>query len=96
MPQKLRKKFFLALHAVPLGAHQGINRTLIHLQHRYFWPNMLSDIKLWCSQCHVCMRTKRLPINLHSPLQQQIAGAAFERVAVDLMGPFEMTPNNNR
>ena len=57
---------------------------------------MLSDIKLWCSQCHVCTRTKRLPINLHAPLQQQIAGAPFERVAVDLMGPFETTSNNNR
>ena len=42
------------------------------------------------------MRTKRLPINLQAPLQQQVAGAPFERVAVDLMGPFETTPNNNR
>ena len=95
VPESLRHSFFKALHAAPLGAHQGINRTLLLLQQRYFWPDMLSDIKLWCSQCHTCMKTKRLPINLKAPLQQQISGAPFERVAVDLMGPFERTKNDN-
>ena len=42
------------------------------------------------------MQTKRLPINLKAPLQQQVAGAPFERVAVDLMGPFETTQHENR
>ena len=95
VPECLRHSFFKAMHAVPLGAHQGINRTMLQLQQRYYWPNMLGDIKIWCAQCHTCMRTKRLPINLRSPLQQQISGAPFERVAVDLMGPFEKTSNGN-
>ena len=95
VPETLRRSFFLTLHNNPLGAHQGINRTLLHLQNRYFWPNMVCDIKLWCAQCHVCVKSKRLPINRKSPLQQQISGAPFERIAVDLMGPFEKTGNDN-
>ena len=56
---------------------------------------MRSDIKTWCAQCHTCMRAKKLPINRRSPLQQRLSGAPFERVAVDLMGPFEKTANGN-
>ena len=90
VPESLRRSFFKALHDTPLGGHQGINRTLIHLQHRYYWPNMIDDVTVWCAQCHTCMKSKRLPINRRSPLQQQISGAPFERVAVDLMGPFNV------
>ena len=85
----------MALHDSPLGAHQGMTRTLLHLQGRYYWPGMNNDVQLWCKQCHTCARTKRLPINQKSELQQQIAGTAFERVAVDLMGPFEKTKDDN-
>ena len=95
VPESLRRSFFKALHDTPLGGHQGINRTLIHLQHRYYWPNMIDDVTVWCAQCHTCMKSKRLPINRRSPLQQQISGAPFERVAVDLMGPFEKTERGN-
>ena len=41
------------------------------------------------------MKTKRLPINRKAELQQQLSGSPFERVAVDLMGPFEKTENGN-
>ena len=96
VPESLRRSFFTALHDTPLAGHQGINRTLIHLKNRYYWPDMLSDVKLWCAQCHTCMKAKRLPINRRSPLQQQLTGSPFERVAVDLMGPFEETANGNK
>ena len=95
VPAKLRRAFFLALHNHPLGGHQGITRTLLPLQDRYYWPSMNEDAQTWCRQCHTCTRTKRLPILNKSELQQQLAGTAFERVAVDLMGPFEKTENDN-
>ena len=56
---------------------------------------MIQDITNWCAQCHVCAKTRRLPLNLKSPLQQPISGAPWEHVAVDLMGPFEATENDN-
>ena len=57
---------------------------------------MQNDVKSWCAECHTCMKSKRLPINLRSPLQQQISGAPFERIAVDLMGPFETTSKDHK
>ena len=34
VPATLRRNFFVSLHDTPLGGHQGINRTLQHLQNR--------------------------------------------------------------
>ena len=69
--ETLRCGFFQGLHDNPLGAHQGINRTLLHLKHCYYWPNMIRDVTNWCAQCHVCAKTKWLPVNLRAPLHNK-------------------------
>lgn len=95
VPASLQRLFFKELHGSPISGHQGVQRTLLLLQARFYWPHMLEHIRLWCQECHTCMRNKRLPINRLSALQQHISGAPFERVAVDLMGPFTRTSNGS-
>ena len=79
-----------------MAGHQGINKTVAALKLRYYWPNLRGDITMWCSQCHICGETKPQSIRHKSAIQQKVSGAPFERVAVDLMGPFECTENENQ
>ena len=57
---------------------------------------MQVDILRWCGECHTCVEAKRLPITSKSALQQRLSGAPFERVAIDLMGPFDYGDSRNR
>ena len=95
-PEEMRTEFYKQLHHAKMAGHQGVNRTLAALQLRFYWPNMRSDVTAWCRQCKVCGVAKSLPIIRRSPLQQRLAGGPFERVGIDLMGPFEMTGNSNQ
>ncbi len=39
---------------------------------------------------------KRGPRRQRAPLQQEISGSLFDRVAFDVIGPLPTTPNGNR
>jgi hypothetical protein len=93
-PLSLRTTFFKALHHGRLAGHQGVNKTLANLKQRYYWPCMKDDVTAWCARCHICGETKPLPKRGKAGLQQSFIGAPFERVAIDLMGPFEETNHN--
>ena len=95
-PDEVRKDFYKQLHHARLAGHQGVNRTLMALQLRFYWPNMRGDVTTWCQQCKTCGVAKALPIRRKSPLQQRLTGGPFERVGIDLMGPFETTSNTNQ
>ena len=91
-PQKLRHSFFKILHHGRLSGHQGINKTLSALKARYYWPNMRKDVESWCAECHTCGECKPMQMRKKSKLQQSVTGAPFERMAIDLMGPFSTSP----
>ena len=94
-PKDLRRKFFLALHRDRLAGHQGINKTLAALKLRFYWPKMVDDVTRWCSDCHTCRETKPLSVRHKSALQQSVEGSPFDRIAIDLMGPFEATEDDH-
>jgi len=61
---------------------------------RYYWPEYLQDLELYLQQCHRCL-DRGNPQRRRAPLQCYNSGAPFERVAVDLLGPFPRTPGGN-
>ena len=68
----------------------GSKKTYNRIKHHFFWPGMAKDVKLFVKTCLICQKTiqkGRIPV---APLGSvPIIGVAFEKVAIDLIGPIE-------
>ena len=74
MPVQLRKRTVMICHDD--YGHLGMDRVLILLQERYFWPKMSEDVCTYIRQCDRCMRFKKtkektelFPITATYPLE---------------------------
>ena len=57
MPSKFRKHTVTICHED--YGHLGMDRVLVLLQERYFWPKMSEDVRKYIRQCDRCMRFKK-------------------------------------
>lgn len=94
LPVALRKEVFRMLHNGPTGGHLGQKRTYLNVANRFHWIGMKLDIEEWCSQCVRC--AQHSGGGFKAPLQRYIIGAPFQRVAMDLTGPFPLSRRRNR
>jgi len=68
--------------------HMGRNKMCQLITPYFYWPNLAKDCKEYIRSCDVCQRNDktRPPV---SPMQtREIVTVPFERVAIDLVGPF--------
>ncbi len=63
---------------------------------RFYWPPVRDDIEKWIKCCRPCTMAKKGPRRQRAPLQQELNGALFDRVAFDVIGPLFITGNDNR
>lgn len=75
--------------------HFGIVRTCFVLQERFYWSNMTHDVRDFVNSCGTCA-TKKASFLLPDKLQSFPISARFDRVHIDLMGPFPVTPRGNK
>ena len=59
LPKTYRKKTVIACHDE--FGHLGMDKTLVLLQERFFWPRMNEDIRTHIRSCERCLRFKRKP-----------------------------------
>ncbi|KAK3921274.1 Retrovirus-related Pol polyprotein from transposon 412 [Frankliniella fusca] len=84
-------------HDAPgFGGHLGINKTLKKIRFKYYWPGMYQDTKLWCLSCERCRRKKGPGTYDRAPMRVHTVGVPWERVAVDIAGPFPTTSSGQR
>ncbi|CAG0903399.1 unnamed protein product [Darwinula stevensoni] len=77
------------------GGHFGMNATLRKLE-KYWWKNMTSDVKRFCSSCIVCQKAN--PMNNPAPAKLhpvKISSRLFHRWGVDLVGPLNASKQGN-
>ena len=74
----------------------GINRTLSRIQTKYFWPRMKESVTEFIKKCLICAKRKAHKRNI-APLQPIPAATfAWQRVAMDFVGPLEESYAGNR
>lgn len=56
---------------------------------------MSKDIASLCKECDQCARGKPGPGLGRAPLQQAAVGSPFDRIGVDIMGPYPVTKDGN-
>ena len=76
--------------------HLGIQKCLQLLKNRFYWPRMEETVNSVVNACELCAREKNKYTRDKAPLCSTVTGEPFERIAVDICGPFNITPRGNR
>ena len=94
VPRSLVPSVLEQTHSDPMGAHQGINRTVATVGTRYFWVNWRREVADHVRSCKSCQQRKNyFPRPL--PVLQITSDGPNRLLAADLLGPLNMTSNGN-
>ena len=89
VPKTHRSEVMRVAHDSLFGGHLGINNTLSKVKTQFFWPGMTEDVANFCRSCDVCQKTVNKGSVPKATLGRlPLVGVPFERIAIDLMGPF--------
>lgn len=96
VPKELRSELLERMHYSSSSGHGGIQKTLMKLRERYFWPGMASDVQSMVKGCEVCKCCKTSNSTKRPPMGcQQITERPFQRLYIDFMGPYPRTKDGN-
>ena len=85
LPKSMREKVFKLVHNL---AHPGVKQSSQLISHRFVWPNMKRDIKLWVNSCYHCQLAKVTRHN-HTVIKSIPNDVPkFGTVHIDLVGPL--------
>lgn len=90
--QQERKALVEEAHGL---AHWGMNKTHSLLKARVFWDGMRKDVEDYVRQCEKC-KAQHHKLLRSAPLNPQPLVPLWNRVHIDMMGPYPTTPNGNR
>jgi hypothetical protein len=86
-----KEKIINEVHTM-LG-HANPRTTYSYLKSKYFWETMREDTNKFVRNCKECLLFNDK--NKDKGVYPLMIGEAFERVGIDLMGPFNETKNGN-
>lgn len=67
----------------------GEKRTLAKVRSSvYYWPRMRQSVHDYVLSCDICEERKNPPRTKRSRMKQHFSGEPFERIAIDITGPF--------
>ena len=96
VPHHLKHEILFAHHSEPLAGHLGIAKTFHRIKGRFYWDAMQSDVEKFVKGCADCQARKgeqhKKPAGLLKPIQ---VGLPFDRVAIDILGPFPKSKRGN-
>lgn len=84
-------------HESALSGHKGRSKTYARLRLNYLWENMKSDVQDFLDQCLQCKLKKLTRIKIkQSMILTDTPGDAFDKIALDITGPYPITENGNK
>jgi hypothetical protein len=83
-------------HDGPSGGHLGVNKTYDKIRTRFYWIGCRQSIADWIQSCQECMQAKGPKTRSRGRMMQYSSGAPFERIAMDIAGPFPISASGNR
>lgn len=96
VPKKRVPEVLRQLHSEVSGGHLGVNRTMERLRQRFYWVKCKEDVKDWCRKCEVCASSNGPQPRRKAPMRQYNVGSPFERIAIDIAGPFPTSDQGNK
>ncbi|GBM73731.1 hypothetical protein AVEN_534-1 [Araneus ventricosus] len=71
-------------------------KTLSKTRERFYFDRLRADVGKRCKEYHACGTRKGPKTSIKVRLQRYNVGAAFERMAFYILGPFLVTTMGNR
>uniref|UniRef100_A0A1B0GHP0 RNA-directed DNA polymerase n=2 Tax=Lutzomyia longipalpis TaxID=7200 RepID=A0A1B0GHP0_LUTLO len=96
VPRAIVPEILCEVHDAPAGGHLGIKRTLKRVRERFYWPFHTRDVRDFVATCQKCGEKKGPQRKTRGQLSPTAIGCPFERIAVDITGPFPITTRGNR
>ena len=96
VPVDYRENILRAYHDDIVSGHLGIKRILHKIGSRFFWPKMNLDITRYVQSCVSCQGRKGVPDKPPGFLQCIKVERPFEKVGIDLLGPFPLSHKGNK
>jgi hypothetical protein len=96
IPRSRVQDVLTELHGGPSGGHLGVNKTLNKVRQRFYWLQARADVEKWCRQCDTCAASRGPRTRNRGQMHQYNVGAPFERIAIDVAGPFPRSNQGNR
>lgn len=95
-PVEERPHIIAENHASTFGGHQGITKTFHRIRQNYYWEHLKRQIVEYIRQCRTCQLKKLVRLKTRQPMiLTDTPGAAFDKVALDILGPLPRTDNKN-
>ena len=94
VPRSARRRLIAQIHQC--GGHTGVNKTANLLKNQYYWPGMMDDVKIEVQCCPSCQIVKGKNGRDRAPLQPSLVGEPFERIAIDISGPYQKSRHGHR
>ena len=95
--ERMKTTILYEYHDSPVGGHRGMNKTFREIRKLYEWPNMKRDIERYVKRCKSCQLNKSLNHRRRAPMEiTTTARQPFERCALDIVGPTDVTNKGNR
>ena len=96
VPKQMRDQVLFQMHNSILSGHLGRKKTKQKLLQRFYWFQVGEDVKLWVTKCDICQQMKSSTKKPRAPLGNMTSGAPLDRLCIDVLGPFPLTPRKNR
>ena len=96
-PEPLNKKQIIRdAHDSELGGHYALDKTLAKIKKFYDWHNMTHEVKDYIDTCETCQRNKETKRQTYRPQATDIPNKPNEKISIDIIGPLEPTPSENK
>jgi transposase InsO family protein len=96
VPAAFRMRVMKEYHGTPLAGHFGVKRTYDTMYERFFWPNMLEDIRRFVLACPSCSRRKDQHGHGRGHLQPVVTSRPMQLLEMDAVGPLPVTAAGNK
>ena len=96
LPYKYRRDFVRMIHSGMNGGHTGERKTRHGVQIRAYWLSWKETIHQEIRSCPECQKYHRGKVPKQAELQKMTMGAPWERLGIDITGPFPKSARGNR
>ena len=96
VPKECRESILFHMHNSIVSGHLGEKKTRVKLLKRFYWYNLRNDVQTWVKSCLECQANKKPAKRPRAALGTMPVGSPFDRLALDYLGPFPITPRGNR
>ncbi|XP_044860608.1 uncharacterized protein LOC123363556 [Mauremys mutica] len=88
VPRIHRRAVLKLAHDIPAAGHLGSEKTAARVLAKFFWPGIHREVKDYCTSCPDCQHAASAGVRKAPLVPLPVVGVPFERVAMDLVGPF--------